>query len=225
MRKLDLAGKRFNDIDVIAPAGTSSRGASLWRCRCLRCGNEFIAAGYRVNRKKDCGCAYRERTADLSGRTMGAMKVLRRAGANSHGDKLYLCRCTLCGEEKILSANKLKNAPKSCGCAVKKFTGGALTEAASSAGVEKCIINGCNVYTATSTTPNANNTTGYRWVIVQHRRGGDFILATFKIKGRRYYKGGFISPESAYAWALDAHRKALDEAGVATPERKRGKNK
>lgn len=226
MKKLELAGHRFGQVEVVSLAGISPAGETLWNCRCLRCGRDFIAAGSRLHGerpRKDCGCSYAARNADLSGRRFGAMEALHRSGTSSHGDALYLCRCLLCGREKNLPATVLKRAPKSCGCIPVRFARDKRTAAASAAGVAKSIVDGCNVYTATRTTPNSDNTTGYRWVRVQHRGNGDFIFASFVIKGKRYYRGGFSTPSSAYAWAVDAHEKALKAESVEAPAKRKGK--
>lgn len=118
-KRLELSGQTINQITVISPAGSSPKGAVLWLCRCNRCGKEFVIDGARLrgkNPRKDCGCSWRDRSADLSGQAFGGMDVLRRNGTGNNGDALYLCRCRLCGQEKTLPACTIRSKPKSCGC-------------------------------------------------------------------------------------------------------------
>lgn len=120
MKPLDLTGYRSGDLEFIRPAGRTPRGAILWECICHRCGQACQIIGNRVNAPRppvDCGCRKRERDADLSGKTFGALEVLERRGSYKAGDKLYLCRCTLCGREKLFPACTIRANPKSCGCA------------------------------------------------------------------------------------------------------------
>ena len=79
-RPLDLTGRRSGDLEFIRPFGRTSRGgAILWECLCHRCGQTCTVIGNRINDTrppKDCGCRKRERGADLTGQTFGALEVL-----------------------------------------------------------------------------------------------------------------------------------------------------
>lgn len=217
-KALELAGKIFYNVHVLASAGFSPRGESLWECECLRCGRHFVAKGYKLTAKqqKDCGCSYAERKADLSGKTFGALTVLRKSGVDRSGNALYVCRCALCGNEKTFPANTVKSKPKSCGC---QHYHKELLMSMSKAGVKKTISDGINLYTATREKANAGKAIPLRWVRVLDRRPTPFIFAYFIIKGKRYYKGGFDSPESAYQWALKEHRRVLDREGIVDPRK------
>ena len=220
-KALELAGKTFYNVHVLAPAGSSPRGESLWECECLRCGRHFVAKGYRLTQKqpqKDCGCSYAERTADLSGKTYGALTVLHKSGSDLNGNILYVCRCTLCGNEKVFPACTIKANPKSCGCQQYNID---FLIAASKEGIKKVVSNGVNLYAATKETPNVDKAIPLRWVHVLDRRPAPFIFAQFTIKGKRYYKGCFDSPEAAYQWALKEHRRILDREGIADPRKKK----
>lgn len=221
--RLDLSGQTINQITVLSPAGSSAKGAVLWHCHCNRCGNEFVIDGSRLRGKhprKDCGCSWRERSADLSGQTFGGIDVLRRNGTGKSGDVLYLCKCRLCGQEKTLPACTIKAAPKSCGC--RGIPKEKLAEM-SRLGVDTKIVDGCNIYAAARAEPDANNSTGRRWVVVQTRKGRQYIIARFYIRGKRYYKGGFADVDSAHAWAEEAHAKALIAEHIPTPKKKQRK--
>ena len=228
-KRLDLSGKTFNNITVISPSGTSPRGAALWNCHCNRCGRNFVVDGSRLlgkRPKKDCGCSYKERTADISGQQLGGVDVIRRVGTDKHGNVLYLCRCRICGAEKTMPACTIKAIPQSCGCKVgcKSMNAEKLAEI-SRLGVEKSNVNGCNIYIAAKTEAMANSISGLRWVRIQRVNGREYIKAMFRIAGKRYYRGGFTSPESAYAWAKAAHDQALLDANIPAPEKKKKKEK
>lgn len=216
-KRVDLAGKTINSISVLEFAGVSG-GATLWKCRCNRCGREFTIEGYRLTSKtrprKDCGCSHTERRADLTGKTFGALEVLRADGVGPHGDRMYVCCCELCGQEKVFPACTIRCNPKSCGC-MKHDSEAAKALAAFA--VKKNVVDGVQVYAATRSEPNANNGNGYRWVRVLHRQSGDFIFAAFYVRGRRYYRGGFESTYSAHLWAETEHERVLLAEGIEDP--------
>lgn len=64
MRRLNLVGTAFDSgVTVVAPAGISIHGKSLWKCTCV-CGKEFIALGseLRSGHTMSCGCYSRSGT-------------------------------------------------------------------------------------------------------------------------------------------------------------------
>lgn len=216
-KRVDLAGKTINSISVLEFAGVSD-GATIWKCRCNRCGREFTIKGYRLTDKKrpckDCGCSHAERRADLTGKTFGALEVLRADGVDLHGNRVYVCRCALCGREKAFPACTIRSNPKSCGCQKHDSE---KAKALSDLAVKKNVVDGVQVYTATRTEPNADNETGYRWVRVLYRSSGNFIFATFYVRGKRYYRGGFETTYSAHLWAEAEHKKVLQAEGIKDP--------
>ena len=66
---LDLTGKKFHMLTVIARAGTTRQGKALWRCACA-CGKETITIASPLTRGhvKSCGCA-RATAAVLRGKS------------------------------------------------------------------------------------------------------------------------------------------------------------
>lgn len=216
-KRVDLAGKTINSISVLEFAGISG-GTTIWKCHCNRCGREFTIKGYRLTDKKrpqkDCGCSHNERRADLTGKTFGALEVLRADGVDRAGDRMYVCRCKFCGREKAFPACTIRKNPKSCGCR-KLESEDAKTLAALA--VKKNVVDGVQLYAATRTEPNANNSNGYRWVRVLHRPSGDFIFVAFYVRGKRYYRGGFETPLSAHLWAEAEHQKVLKNEGIEDP--------
>lgn len=61
MRDLDLKGKKFGRLHVLAREGKDRQGSSTWKCIC-DCGEEKVIRGCLLNtgRQKSCGCLQRE---------------------------------------------------------------------------------------------------------------------------------------------------------------------
>jgi hypothetical protein len=57
MKSLELAGRRFGRLTVIAEAGRDKHGNILWKCRC-ECGSEKKLMGFTLvnGHTKSCGC-------------------------------------------------------------------------------------------------------------------------------------------------------------------------
>ena len=51
--------------------------------------------------------AQKEKYADISGQTFGALSVIQRTGIDSGGNALYLCHCNLCGTDKEFPATTI----------------------------------------------------------------------------------------------------------------------
>lgn len=224
-KRLDLAGRIIHGFKVVAPAGSDGH-SSLWRCICPRCGREFIVQGSRLVSKthpmRDCGCGYAYRSRDLSGEVHGGLTVLHRDGSTRGGNAKYLCRCNVCGKEKLFSATAIKKDPASCGC--QQFAGKDYV-ALSAKGLEKAIVNGTNIYQHSSTKPLWANE--YRWVSRNYRQGTCIYAASFTVRGHRYYKYGFRTAEAAHAWAVEAHQHicSLEDIPTDLSEKKRRKKK
>lgn len=58
---IDLTGKRFGRLTVIAENGVTKHGKILWLCRC-NCGNECTVTGNHLksNHTRSCGCLFIE---------------------------------------------------------------------------------------------------------------------------------------------------------------------
>jgi len=56
MHKIEMAGRKFNHLSVLAEAGSYRRHDTMWRCRC-DCGKETVVRGsfLRSNHTKTCG--------------------------------------------------------------------------------------------------------------------------------------------------------------------------
>lgn len=121
--KLNLEGMKFNNLTVIAPAGTDGRQHRLWECKC-DCGATTYAttSDLRMGHKKSCGCLKRVSHAkDLKGQRFGMLTVVKRAGTNKHRKALWRCKCD-CGKMTTVSSVDLVTGnTKSCGCLGQNF--------------------------------------------------------------------------------------------------------
>jgi hypothetical protein len=81
--KLEVIGKTFNYVTVVADAGERKGRAPLYVCRCV-CGSEFLSTGPAVasGNKKSCGC---KRGAAQVGRKRPEMAERNKMMAK-HGD-------------------------------------------------------------------------------------------------------------------------------------------
>jgi len=63
MRKiLELSGNVYGYVEVLEFSGINDKHASTWKCKCNKCGKEFIAIGTDLKRGcyQSCGCARNE---------------------------------------------------------------------------------------------------------------------------------------------------------------------
>ena len=121
--KLNLEGMKFNNLTVIAPAGTDGRQHRLWECKCDCGGTTFATTSdLRHGHKKSCGCLKRVSHAkDITGQRFGMLTVIKRTGTNKHRKALWKCKCD-CGRTTVVSSVDLVTGnTKSCGCLGKNF--------------------------------------------------------------------------------------------------------
>lgn len=118
----DLSGRAFGRWTVLdLSPERSSRGGTMWRCRC-ECGTtQTVLAKSLHQGSQSCGCLQREsarRTlTDLSGQRFGRLTVLAPSPSrsSSRGAK-WECRCD-CGTTKTILAKSLRQGlTQSCGC-------------------------------------------------------------------------------------------------------------
>lgn len=214
----DLTGLRFGDLEVLERAGSSERKAPLWRCLCRRCGQEIILKGYLLTDKnhprQDCGCRSKERNADISGNTFGALEVLKCTGTYPSGDKAYLCRCTICGKEKVFPASSIRTGMKSCGC--RQYEAERM-EIMSAKGVEKNIVDGVNLNSVFKKEATKTSKTGVRGVYPDSARPGQYI-ASCMVHGELWVRSGFRSIENAKKARDSAQLQLIEKYNVKNPK-------
>ena len=123
-KPLDLAGKRFGNLEVIERSKNNKRGNTQWLCKC-DCGKTVVVDGYGLShgRNTTCGCAINKKgvpsakRSDYAGVRFGKLTVIRlseKRGAN--GTLYWECKCD-CGSVVTVSRSNLAlGHTKSCGC-------------------------------------------------------------------------------------------------------------
>lgn len=113
-RVRDLAGQRFGRVVVLgrAPSRREACGnvRASWRWRC-DCGTERVSTGQVVQGLESCGCT---RNPDLTGRTVGAWRILARGGRRWNA-QTWIAQCP-CGVRVRIRTADLRRQ-RSCGCA------------------------------------------------------------------------------------------------------------
>lgn len=112
MAKVDLVGKRFGRLTVIAEDGRTKSNSIRWKCIC-DCGNIKTIDGAELRRGHvaSCGCFRKEKAKedalkrgikeDLSGRTFSNWTVIKYVG-----NEKWECKCK-CGAIKHVKRNSL----------------------------------------------------------------------------------------------------------------------
>ncbi len=117
--RLNLVGKRFGKLTVVAPAGLNKQRATLWLCRC-DCGRETtVIGGYLTfGTTRSCGCLKQD---DLMGKRFGRLTVFQKGPIDTQGYVTWECRCD-CGNEVVVPSYRLNSKRKqSCGCLSNKL--------------------------------------------------------------------------------------------------------
>lgn len=116
--KENLEGMQFNQLTVVALAGTDGRQHRLWECKCT-CGATTFAttSALRNGHKKSCGCLKQVSHAnDLKGQRFGMLTVMKRVGTNKHRKALWKCKCDCGKTTTVASVDLVTGNTKSCGC-------------------------------------------------------------------------------------------------------------
>lgn len=118
---IDLTGKKFGYLTVIARDGINKDKRATWKCIC-ECGNEIAVNGryLRNGTVKSCGCKTKQmmrdsHRKDLTGNRFGNLIAIETVGMKNH---LYLWKCKCdCGKICYVTSNNLiRGNNKSCGC-------------------------------------------------------------------------------------------------------------
>ena len=119
---IDLTDTVHGDIHVVEQHGKDKRGATLWKCECLRCGKIFDTITNNITRgKQNCGCSRTENVRkakfkDLSNQTFNYILVNSFANYQD-GRAVWNCTCLLCGKQFYTTAHELLAGDRmSCGC-------------------------------------------------------------------------------------------------------------
>jgi len=120
MRAIDLSGRVFGRLTVEERAENTPLGQAKWRCRCS-CGGTANSTSYNLRNGKStsCGCRRSEAapdvTIDLTGKTFGNLKVIRRVGTKRQ-QALWRCRCSCGRTADVVGYNLRSGTTRTCGC-------------------------------------------------------------------------------------------------------------
>lgn len=120
---INLEGQRFGRWEVIQHKGQTSKGTSLWLCRCS-CGNTKIVlySSLRSGQSQSCGCLKKQINTqkffkDLTGKKFGKLTVLGYVRADEKSRMSFWDTVCECGNTKIVRGSRLiSGETKSCGC-------------------------------------------------------------------------------------------------------------
>ena len=126
--KIDMTGQVINKLTVLSMSTKRTASGSIkWVCKC-ECGNICEVDGTRLRNglAKSCGCESKKALEkgrglnfkDLSGKTFGKLKVLKRIEDKIYKDRSFVqyeCECQ-CGRHiKVISDNLKSGNTQSCG--------------------------------------------------------------------------------------------------------------
>lgn len=202
-RYIDLTDQRFQDVEVLSYQ-KSVNGRSLWLCLCHKCGETCIRSRrFLLSRSEDhpdCGCTYQAekkiKCRDLSGELFGNIQVLYPAentGEKYKRSKLYMCKCMVCGNQRVIPSMEIKSNMASCGC--QRYQSEEMQRRAK-LGVAVNVKDGVQVSLLKREQANKNSKTGVRGVYLL--KNGTYQCSV-QIAGRKRTKKGFLSVATAKA--------------------------
>lgn len=131
---------------------------------------------------------------DLTGKRFGRLLALKETGVQDTL-KTWLCKCD-CGNEPIVKGAYLtRGETKSCGCLKEELEETHLRDE-----YENKRVEGVVMPLFKGKEPRKDSSTGYRGVQKYYTRKSRQLRyrAWITVKGKKYYKSGFTTPEDAY---------------------------
>lgn len=161
---------------------------------------------------------YGHRFKDLTNQKFGRLSVIKRISPIGVKKIKWLCKCD-CGNEIEVYATYLQNGDtKSCGCLKKELEEKHLRDEYDNKRVDGVAMHLFN------DKPRKDSSTGYRGVSKYYTRKSKQLRyrAWITVKGKRYYKSGFKTPEEAYyKGRLELERKYLPQERTDENEHRR----
>ena len=189
MAKSDLTGKRSGRLIAIRPTEKRKNRCVVWECKCL-CGNVCYVDTHDFNRGRvaSCGCHIKN---DLTNKRFGRLVALRPVKKNR--DFIWECKCDCGNLAYVQSSSLVRGDTRSCGCLAKEILKTAPGLENSLKTHQKLTIDGVRL-TDFGKKKLKNNTSGYTGVYKKRNKW----VAELIVKGKRYRKFGFDTPEDAY---------------------------
>lgn len=115
----DLTGQVHGSYTIKEYLGWVN-GDGIYKCECNFCGEvrEITRSQLRYT-KCICDCE-KERNDDYVGRVVGDFKVIHLCGTNTHGNRVYECKCNHCGRTELKSRDLLYRTKCLCECKRKE---------------------------------------------------------------------------------------------------------
>jgi len=113
---VDLTGKRFGKLRVLARAASAPDNSARWLCEC-DCGGSCVVRGrsLRSGKVRDCGCES-VRFYDLTGQRFGRLTAMEKQPPHRDGATRWLCVCD-CGNTCVKRTVSLRSGKATdCGC-------------------------------------------------------------------------------------------------------------
>lgn len=132
---------------------------------------------------------------ELAGNRFGKLLVIKATDKRKNGKIIWLCQCDCGNKIEVPTTFLTTGDTKSCGCLKKELEQKNLREA-----YESKRLDGVVVPLFKGQKPRKDSSTGYRGVSKYHTRVSKELRyrAWITVKGKRYYKSGFKTPEEAY---------------------------
>lgn len=132
---------------------------------------------------------------DLTGKRFGCLTVLEELSERSNKRIVWKCKCACGNTVSVKGIYLTTGQTTSCGCAKRKLEQKHLREA-----YDKKRIDGVAKQLFKGQEPRKDSSTGYRGVSKYYTRKSKELRyrAWITVKGKRYYKSGFRTPEDAY---------------------------
>ncbi|WP_346207600.1 hypothetical protein NSS91_15960 [Caldifermentibacillus hisashii] len=135
------------------------------------------------------------RKVDLKGKRFGRLTVLEELPERKNGKVVWRCRCDCGNVVNVVSTYLTSGQTTSCGCVKKELEAKHLRE-----GYENKRVNNVVLPLFKGKEPRKDSTTGFRGVRSYYAKKSKEVRyrAWITVNGKRYYKGGFRTPEDAY---------------------------
>lgn len=122
MRRIEMVGRKFGRLKVVAqdPTRNSHYLKYICNCDCGKTGISVSGFALRSGQTKSCGCLHREvmnkvKSIDLTGKPFGRLTAIRPTDQRYSGFVVWECKCD-CGNTAYVPSNWLIHGNKSsCG--------------------------------------------------------------------------------------------------------------
>lgn len=147
----------------------------------------------------------------MIGKTFGRLIVIAKTDDRKHGKIVWLCRCQCGNEIRVPTSYLTAGDTRSCGCLKRDQDRINMRDAYDNKrvdGVVKHLFKGKE--------PRKDSSTGYRGVSRYYTRKSKEMRyrAWITVKGKRYYKSGFMTADDAYyKGRIELEKKYLPKEG------------